>query len=70
MKKISKLAFYYCASLENVTFHDGITEIGKYAFYECTSLKSVIIPNSVTKIGEYAFPDECVVETQDLKLMN
>lgn len=55
LKKISEANFYGCASLESISFGDGVQEIGKSAFSSCTALKSVVIGKGITTISGYAF---------------
>lgn len=55
--QIEKNAFYYCHSLNNVTFGKKLSVIGNSAFKGCRSLKQIEIPDSVESIGEEAFAD-------------
>ena len=56
VKIIGESAFYKCAALEFVVFHEGLCEIGDDAFRE-SGLIAAFIPDSVTEIGMYAFAD-------------
>ena len=53
VKEIASYAFYYCESLETVTFGENsqLESIGAYAFSVCFSLTSMEIPSGVTSIG-------------------
>lgn len=44
-----------CASLETVTFNEGLTEIGGYAFSGCSSLEEVTLPKSLSKLESCVF---------------
>ena len=57
VKKIGAYAFYWCKSLTEIIFPDGLTVIGKYAFYNSTSIKSIVLPDSIEEIGYCAFGD-------------
>ena len=50
-------AFYDCATLNNVTFPDGLVFIGRSAFQGCSSssFARVTLPDSVRMVCEYAF---------------
>ena len=54
---IGDRAFYYCASLERITFGKGskLTSIGEYAFSGCKSLEKIALPAGVTSISKAAF---------------
>ena len=52
---ISREAFSYCSSLQNITIPSSVTSIGDKAFYSCSSLQNITIPSSVTSIGDRAF---------------
>ena len=52
---IGSYAFFYCASLPNLTIPTSVTSIGGNAFQYCYSLTNVTIPTSVTSIGNSAF---------------
>jgi len=53
---IDNYAFYYCESLESISFgkNSQLTSIGNQAF-AYASLTSIAIPDSVTNIGKDAF---------------
>ena len=53
--QIEKNAFYYCISLNNITFGKKLSVIGKSAFEGCSSLKQIEMSDSVKSIGEKAF---------------
>lgn len=53
-KSIKDLTFFYCYSLKNLEFSNGLKSIGICSFAR-SSLKSLIMPNSVTSIGNGAF---------------
>ena len=57
VETIDKMAFYYCASLETVTFdgESNLTSIGSEAFSCCDKLASFTIPAKVGTIGDSAF---------------
>lgn len=55
LKAVEDYAFYNCATIERVTFQEGLETIGAKAFAGCTSLKKIVIPNTVTEIGEACF---------------
>lgn len=57
VKKIGAYAFYWCKSLTEIIFPDGLTVIGKYAFYNSTSIKTIVLPDSIEEIGYCAFGD-------------
>ena len=57
VKKIGAYAFYWCKSLTEIIFPDGLTVIGKYAFYNSTSIKSIVLPESIEEISVGAFCD-------------
>ena len=57
VKKIGAYAFYWCKSLTEIIFPEGLTVIGKYAFYNSTSIKSIVLPDSIEEIGYCAFGD-------------
>lgn len=52
---IGEKAFYGCASLEEITVKNQLSDIGDKAFYRCESLKSAVFPDTLTTIGNYAF---------------
>lgn len=54
--EIEEFAFDYVASITNVSFAEGVTNIRDYAFRR-TGLKSIVLPDSVRSIGFAAF--EC-----------
>lgn len=58
-------AFYYCVSLERVTFgENSVCEtIGALAFHHCESLTYVNIPNSVKTVNSHAFSYTQIVES-------
>ena len=56
-------AFAYCASLEEVTFGDGLEEIRVSAFRRCKKLKRVVLPASITYIDRSAFDLDDVKNT-------
>ena len=53
-KSIGSSAFYYCKSLESITFPDTLETIGTEAFYSCYNLTS-IDTNNVKSIDNYCF---------------
>lgn len=55
IKKISRLAFYWCTGLEIITLPDGISEIGVYAFEGCNKIESINIPAGIKTIEKRAF---------------
>jgi len=55
--KVSRMAFYECASLKDVTVKGPVTEIAEYAFTHCTALETLTIPATVTAIAEAAVND-------------
>jgi hypothetical protein len=52
---IGAKAFFFCASLTDLTIGNNVTSIGVSAFSGCPSLTSVTIGRSVTNIGDSAF---------------
>ena len=46
---------FYCDSLNQVEFPEGIDSIEPYAFYSTPSLREITIPSQVKYIGESAF---------------
>ena len=54
---LSDYAFYYCTSLETVTFQEGSTlkTMGGSVFYRCSSLTSLVLPDSLTTVYGNAF---------------
>ena len=56
---ISKNAFSYNESIEEVFISDTVIEIGAYAFSECTNLRYVNLPANLTIIENNLF-EECV----------
>jgi len=56
-------AFFYCGSLEEVTFGEGLEEIRLSAFRRCKKLKRVVLPASVTNIDRTAFDLDDVKKT-------
>lgn len=52
---IEESAFFACASLQELSIENGISEIGAQAFAECYRLWKVFLPNSLIQIGEGAF---------------
>lgn len=55
MGKVTRGAFYKCASIKNVTIEEGITEVGEYAFAGMENLQSISLPDSLEIIGKRAF---------------
>ena len=55
MNGIEEMAFYYCASLEQINLPEGLRYVRYSAFEGCTSLKSLYIPSSVTYMGYDSF---------------
>lgn len=55
LKKIGKLAFAYCLSLERITLPSTVTEVEDNAFNNCTSLREVVFNDGLKKIGVGAF---------------
>lgn len=55
VKKIRNNAFYTCANLYTVTFHEGLGEIGNKAFIKCGDLQNFTLPGTLKKIGVDAF---------------
>ena len=43
------------STIENITFHKGLSSIGDYAFEGCPNLNNVKILNGTTNLGDYAF---------------
>ncbi len=54
VKSIGDRAFYYCSSLPDIVFPDGLTSIGMDAFEHC-GLKNLSFPESLQAIGPSAF---------------
>ena len=52
---IGEATFWWCTSLREVVFCEGLNEIGNEAFRACNLLQSVTIPSTVATIGERAF---------------
>ena len=52
---IQKGPFYNCASLERVTFEEGIKQIADALFAGCNGIKELVIPDTVTVIEYGAF---------------
>ena len=63
IETIGKNAFYYCATLTNITIPDTVTSIEEEAFYFCEELKSIEFGSKLKHIGDYAF-------LEFIKLMN
>ena len=62
MGKVTRGAYYKCASIKNVTIEEGITEVGEYAFADLENLQSISLPDSLEIIGKRAFDgDEALV---------
>lgn len=55
VRYIYPYAFYYCYSLETVTFNEGLENIQQYAFAYCSNLGNIELPSTVKTIDEYAF---------------
>jgi len=55
VKRIEKLAFSGCFSLESIELSDKLEYIGMRAFEHCTSLKRIVIPEGITEIPDKAF---------------
>lgn len=51
LTKIGSSTFYYCTSLEFVSFPNTIKTIEASVFYGCSNLKSLVIPASVTSFS-------------------
>lgn len=51
LTKIGSSTFYYCTSLEFVSFPKTIKTIEASVFYGCSNLKSLVIPASVTSFS-------------------
>ncbi|MBQ6381273.1 MAG: leucine-rich repeat protein [Clostridia bacterium] len=56
---IGDYAFFYCESLQSVTFPYNLQSIGESAFTNC-ALTSITIPDSVKTIGSFAFSDNAL----------
>ena len=69
VEKIPDSAFYFCMSLKEISFSEGIISIDKEAFAQCSSLLKIDIPNSVEIIGEKAF-DVGVINNMQLRIPN
>ena len=65
-KKISKFAFYGCASLTSVTIPVSVTEIGMQAFGNCSSVKK-IEANGITNVASSTFSGMSALETVSIK---
>lgn len=52
---IEEYAFYYCLSLEVITFSKGLKYIGNDAFVECRSLYEITLPAGLEMIKDGAF---------------
>lgn len=52
---IGLYGFFYCYSLEQISFSKNITQLYDYAFHSCYRLKAIIIPANVSQIGQYCF---------------
>ena len=55
VKKIGKLAFYFCNGLKEIVIPDTIEAIEDEAFEFCGELERIVIPDSVNEIGNKAF---------------
>ena len=51
LTKIGSSTFYYCTSLEFVSFPNTVKTIEASVFYGCSNLKSLVIPASVTSFS-------------------
>ena len=47
VKRIGKFAFYNCVNLQNIIFHNEITNIEESAFYRCINLKEINFPPKI-----------------------
>ena len=56
---VASFAFKNCASLENITFSENITDVPANAFYSCTSLKTISVAEGNTK---YKAEGNCLIE--------
>ena len=59
---IEPFAFYYCTSLSNLKFNDGLKSIGNQSF-QAIKVKDIVIPNSVEVIRSSAFIFNHILET-------
>ena len=55
LKKIGKLAFYSCTSLESITLPSTVIAIGGNTFNSCRQLREVILNEGLEKLGHAAF---------------
>lgn len=53
--KIGRFAFYYCKSLESVSFPNSLVIIAGCAFSECYKLDNITLPKNLTTIDISAF---------------
>lgn len=55
VRAIGKEAFFYCESLAEVHFSEGLDSIAERAFCNCKNLRAVVFPSSLRSIGREAF---------------
>ncbi len=58
VKKIGRMAFYWCNKIKNITLPEGLEVLGDSCFEGCSELSSIEVPSSVKEIGHSAF-DGC-----------
>ena len=55
VEEIRQYAFYYCRSVHDVKFHDGILAIGDCAFNKSEIAGDIVLPPNLSSLGEYCF---------------
>lgn len=55
VKKIGRMAFYWCSKIKSITLPQGLEVIGDGCFEGCSGLSYIEIPSSVKEIGHAAF---------------
>lgn len=65
VKKIGDRAFYYCESLEEVTFPGSVESFGEYLFYG-SGIKRVTLSEGITTLDENTFRSAETLESVSL----
>lgn len=55
VKRVAEYAFFNNASVFDITFEDGVTEIQQFAISYCTNLTAINLPKSLRTLGQSCF---------------
>lgn len=64
--KVDNGAFAYCASLKELSFEEGVSELPDFCFRNCTALTQIQLPDSIKLIGIGCFA--CCTELKTAEL--